>query len=98
VLNNLVEQYLIFAEGQAIQRVPMYMQDWIDKLHAFLQINNKNILQDAGKVSHELAIEIAERNFDDYKRNEAKQIDNDFDEAALQVHKIVKKKSRPRAP
>jgi len=98
VLNNLVEQYLIFAEGQAIQRVPMYMQDWIDKLHAFLRINNKNILQDAGKVSHELAIEIAERNFDDYKRNEAKQIDNDFDEAALQVHKIVKKKSRPRAP
>ncbi|PIP64354.1 hydroxyacid dehydrogenase, partial [Candidatus Roizmanbacteria bacterium CG22_combo_CG10-13_8_21_14_all_33_16] len=42
VLNNLVEQYLVFAEGQAMQRVPMYMKDWIDKLHGFLQINNKD--------------------------------------------------------
>ena len=47
VLNNLVEQYLVFAQGQAIQRIPMYMNDWIDKLHAFLQINNKNILNRA---------------------------------------------------
>src|SRR3989338_2606515 len=42
VLNNLVEQYLVFAQGQAIQRVPMYLKDWIGKLHAFLQINNKD--------------------------------------------------------
>ncbi len=51
-LNNLVEQYLIFAEGQAMRRVPMTMSDWIDKLHGFLEINDRNILQDAGKVSH----------------------------------------------
>jgi len=42
VLNNLVEQYLIFAEGQAMQRVPMYMKDWIEKLHGFLTINNRH--------------------------------------------------------
>lgn len=95
VLNNLVEQYLVFAEGQAIQRIPMYMKDWIDKLHGFLQLNNKNILKDAGKISHELAISIAEKNFDEYKRNEAKIMENDFDTAALhslEVAKKVKKK------
>jgi len=91
VLNNLVEQYLVFAEGQAMQRVPMYMKDWIDKLHGFLQINNKNILKDAGKVSHELAAEIAERNFDEYKTREAKNIDNDFDAVALRALEMAKK-------
>ena len=89
VLNNLVEQYLVFAQGQAIQRIPMYMDDWINKLNAFLQINNKDILKDAGKISHELAIEIAEKNFDEYKKNEAKNIDNDFD---IEVKKLLEKK------
>ena len=94
VLNNLVEQYLVFAQGQAIQRIPMYMNDWIDKLHAFLQINNKNILKDAGKISHELAIEIAEKNFDEYKKTEAKKIDNNFDLAASRVLEMAKKKKK----
>ena len=93
VLNNLVEQYLVFAQGQAIQRIPMYMNDWIDKLHAFLQINNKNILKDAGKISHELAIEIAEKNFDEYKKTEAKEIDDDFDLTASRALEMAKKKS-----
>lgn len=91
VLNNLVEQYLVFAEGQAIQRIPMYMKDWIDKLHGFLQLNNKNILKDAGKISHELAVSIAEKNFDEYKKNEAKIVENDFDTAALHALEVAKK-------
>lgn len=91
VLNNLIEQYLIFAEGQAMQRVPMYMKDWTDKLDAFLQINNKNILQDAGKISHALAVEIAERNFVEYKKNEAKSFGDDFDVATSQIVEVVKK-------
>ena len=94
VLNNLVEQYLVFAQGQAIQRIPMYMNDWIDKLHAFLQINNKNILKDAGKISHELAIEIAEKNFDEYKKTEAKEIDDDFDLTASRALEMAKKKKK----
>ena len=94
VLNNLVEQYLVFAQGQAIQRIPMYMNDWIDKLHAFLQINNKNILKDAGKISHELAIEIAEKNFDEYKKKEAKEIDNGFDLTVSRVFEMAKKKRK----
>ena len=91
ILNNLVEQYLVFAEGQAMQRVPMYMNDWIERLHEFLQINRKDILKDAGKISHELAVEIAEKNFDEYKKIEATK-DVDFDEVALQALASAKTK------
>lgn len=55
-LNNLVEQYLVFAEGQAMKRTPMYMKDWIEKLHGFLLLNDREILTNAGKISHEMAI------------------------------------------
>jgi hypothetical protein len=48
-LNNLVEQYLIFAQGQAMRRIPMYMSNWIKKLDSFLQINDREILKHAGK-------------------------------------------------
>lgn len=65
-LNNLVEQYLIFAQGQAMQRVPMRMKDWIEKLHGFLTLNNRKILDHAGKISHELAKEIAEKEYEIY--------------------------------
>ncbi|MBU4480505.1 virulence RhuM family protein [Patescibacteria group bacterium] len=90
VLNNLVEQYLVFAEGQALQRIPMYMADWIERLNEFLQINRKDILNDAGKISHKLAVEIAEKNFDEYKKTEAKQLEGDFDKVALHSLEITK--------
>ena len=83
-LNNLVEQYLLFAEGQVMQRIQMTMADWIEKLHGFLNINNRSILQDAGKISHELMLEIAEQKFVEYKNTEAKQ-DTDFDEVATRA-------------
>lgn len=91
VLNNLIEQYLVFAEGQAMQRVPMYMQDWINKLHDFLHINNKNILKDAGKISHELAKEIAEAEFDKYQKkqlNKPTKADIDFDSFVKKTNKV----------
>lgn len=91
-LNNLVEQYLVFAEGQAMRRIPMYMGDWIEKLHGFLKLNDRDILTDAGKVSHELAVEIAEKHYGEYKKNEAKQLDDDFDKIALEAAKIDKRK------
>jgi len=58
-LNNLVEQYLVFAEGQAMRRVPMHMQDWMKKLDGFLTLNDRNILDHAGKVSNKMAIQYA---------------------------------------
>lgn len=63
----------------------MTMKDWIDKLHGFLNINDRNILQDAGKISHELMKEIAESKFVEYKKIENKD-DNGFDD---EIEKII---------
>ncbi|MEK7720506.1 MAG: virulence RhuM family protein [Bacteroidota bacterium] len=57
MLNRIVNQYLEFAEMQALDRKPMYMNDWISKLHAFLTLNEKEILPDAGAISAEMAKE-----------------------------------------
>ncbi|MEK7175223.1 MAG: RhuM family protein [Patescibacteria group bacterium] len=92
-LNALVEQYLIFATEQARRRIPMTMKDWLVKLNGFLKINDRNILQDAGKISHELMQEIADKKFVAYKKAEA-QKDTDFDDVALRALKSTKKKRK----
>lgn len=74
-LNNLVEQYLVFAEGQAMRRVPMHMKDWIAKLHGFLTINDREILAHAGKISHQMAKELAESEYDKFHRERIRQAD-----------------------
>lgn len=58
-LKLIVEQYLAFAESQALAHKPMYMKDWIDKLGQVLTMNDKNILDHAGKISHQLALKKA---------------------------------------
>jgi len=65
-LNLLVEQFLAFAENQARQKKVMYMADWIKKLNDILIINENDILEHAGKISHELAIQIAETEYEKY--------------------------------
>lgn len=94
ILNNLTEQYLVFAEGQAMQKIPMYQKDWIKKLNDFLNINDKNILETAGKISHELAKEIAAKEFDKYQRRELKKpskADFDFDNFIEKSNRLLKK-------
>lgn len=59
LLGLLVEQYLAFAETMAQQRVPMYMKDWIQRLDSILQLNGRELLTHAGKISHDVAIEKA---------------------------------------
>jgi len=92
-LNNLVEQYLIFAEGQAMRRIPMYMKDWLEKLHGFLTLNGREILTHAGKISHELAKQTAEQEYEKYniKRIEQNE-ENDLDKIIKQVSKKGKRK------
>lgn len=63
-LNLLVDQYLSFAEFQARQRKPMYMADWIKKLDDFLRLNDRDILENAGRISKKLSDEMAEQEFD----------------------------------
>lgn len=95
-LNNLVEQYLIFAEGQAMRRIPMTMNDWISKLHGFLTLNDRAILSHAGKISHELATSFAEEQYDAYRAQQiaiADSQDSDFDKAIRQLPQP--RKNRP---
>ncbi|MBU0647193.1 virulence RhuM family protein [Patescibacteria group bacterium] len=97
VLNNLVEQYLVFAEGQAMQRIPMYMKDWIERLNEFLKLNRKDILKNAGKISHELAKELAEKEYHIYYKNslnEPNKTDSDFDVFANSAIKLLKLKKK----
>ncbi len=97
-LNNLVEQYLVFAEGQAMRRVPMHMKDWITKLHAFLTINDRDILTHAGRISHEMALEQAEAEYEKFSRKRIQQCDGaggDFEKAIKHLPpppKPIKKK------
>jgi hypothetical protein len=81
-LKGLVEQYLVFAETQAKQKIPMRMIDWIKKLDGFLKLNERNILEHVGKISHEMALEVADREYEKYseiQKKESNQIGSDFD-------------------
>ena len=81
-LNNLTEQYLVFAQGQAMQRIPMHMSDWAAKLDAFITLNGRNILTDAGRISHELALQRAEAEYNLFNQAriaEESKLPNDFD-------------------
>ena len=91
VLNNLVEQYLVFAEGRAMRRIPIYMSEWIVKLNAFLQLNERNILENAGKISHKLAKELAESEYEKFHREQIRLSDasgSDFDSAVKQIEEM----------
>jgi len=77
--NRIVEMYLNFAEMQAKNKKIMYQKDWIDKLHAFLTLNDKEILQDNGKVSAQIAKKLAETEFEKYREQENSTYISDFD-------------------
>lgn len=66
-LNLLVEQYLAFAEAQAQQRRPMYMKDWIKRLNDILTINEREVLEHAGRIRKELADEMAGKEYEKFK-------------------------------
>ncbi len=66
-LNLLVEQFLAFAEAQAQQQKPMYMKDWIKKLNDILTINEREILEHAGRITKQLVDETAKTAFEKYK-------------------------------
>ena len=79
-LQNLTEQYLVFAAGQAERRVTMRMADWVSKLDGFLTLNDREILRDAGRVGHDLAVSHAVGEFEAFKRLDSARAISDFDE------------------
>ena len=90
VLKLIVEQYLAYAETQALQHKPMYMKDWIDKLRMVLTMNEKTILECAGTISHELAVKKVGQEYAQYKEaqkrlehlNSIKELDEDIKKIA----------------
>ena len=90
-LNRIVTMYLDYAETQAQKGVAMTMKDWVNKLDSFLQFNEKDILQNSGKISHEVAIALAESEFDKYQVNQDRKLESDFDR---EVKKLLDSKKK----
>ena len=90
-LNLIVSMYLDFAELQATNGRLMKMQDWIDKLDDFLRISEKKLLTNAGKISHQQAIEKAKAEYEKYRKAEDKKYISDFDREMKKLEKKVKK-------
>ena len=78
-LNRIVTMYLDYAEDQAERNIPMTMKDWSEKLNAFLQFNERDILENAGKVTAVIAKEFALSEFEKYKVIQDKSYQSDFD-------------------
>lgn len=90
-LNRIVNMYLDFAEMQAERGVAMYMKDWVEKLNAFLSVNEKKILADSGKVSHEVAEALALGEFEKYQKQVDTEYRSDFDDFLEKTKKLGKK-------
>jgi hypothetical protein len=78
-LNRIVTMYLDYAEDQTEQGIVMTMKDWAEKLNAFLQFNQKEILQNAEKVTAAIAKTFAEKKYDRYKPIQDSLFESDFD-------------------
>jgi hypothetical protein len=89
-LERIVVMYLDFAELQAFRQVPMKMADWVNRLDAFLQFNEYQILQDGGNVSHEIAKQLAETEYEKFRVAQDQRFQSDFDR---EVKKLAIKKS-----
>lgn len=72
LLGLLVEQYLAFAETMAQQQTPMYMSDWIERLDGILKMNGRELLTHAGKISHQMALEKSDVEYNKFKEEQKK--------------------------
>ena len=88
-LNRIVSMYLDYAELQAVRNKPMYMKDWIEKLNAFLKFTEYEILTNAGQISHEVAMALANKEYERFKKIQDKNYISDFDK---EIKRITGKK------
>ncbi len=91
-LNRIVTMYLDYAEMQAQKGVVMHMKDWVERLDAFLQFNERDILQDSGKISHEVALALAESEYEKYSGIQDRFLESDFDREVKKLLSSTKKK------
>jgi hypothetical protein len=95
LLGLLVEQYLAFAETMAQQRTPMYMKNWISRLDSILQLNGRELLTHAGKISHDLALQKSEQEYEKYKQTQ-KEIEKE--QSLKEIEEDIKKLSKEGLP
>lgn len=86
-LNRIVTMYLDYAEMQAEKGIAMYMKDWVEKLNAFLKFNEREILENNGKISNEVAEALALKEYDKFKREQDKNYISDFDRVVKKLKK-----------
>ncbi len=86
-LNRIITMYLDYAENQAGKGIVMNMADWVKKLDVFLQFNEEAILKHTGTVTHEVAIALAEKEFEKYRIIQDKLLESDFDKAIKKLAK-----------
>jgi hypothetical protein len=84
-LNRIVTMYLDYAENQAKKGIVMNMKDWVQKLDAFLKFNEEAVLNHAGKVTHEVALALAEQEFEKYRILQDKLLESDFDHVVKKI-------------
>ncbi len=89
-LNRIVTMYLDYAEDQAERQRPMYMKDWIDRLNAFLKFNDRDILENAGKVSKAVADEIAIEEYGKFNQHRIEQSSSDDFEKFIENNNLKK--------
>lgn len=87
-LKRIVSAYLDLAESMAIRHLPMTMEDWANKLDEFLKLTDREILQDAGKISHKIACDKAITEFEKYRIIQDKLYESDFDKYLIELEKI----------
>jgi len=91
-LERIVSMYLDYAENQAARQKPMKMADWVQKLDAFLQFNEYEILGHAGKVSHEVALKLAKEEYKKFRVKQDKRFESDFDKEVKKIQAKGRKK------
>jgi hypothetical protein len=84
-LERIVTMYLDYAENQAARQIAMSMADWVGKLDAFLRFNEYEVLADGGKVSHEVARELAEKEYERFRVVADRSFESDFERVAKKV-------------
>jgi len=90
-LTRLVSAYLDVAEDMALRKIPMTMQDWETRLNRFIEATDRSVLQDAGKVTAEIARAHAESEFEKYRIAQDRLFESDFDRLLKQFELNVKK-------
>ena len=91
-LGRIVNAYLDLAENRAKRQIPMTMEDWANRLDKFLEFDERDILQDAGSISAQIAKTHAESEFEKYRIVQDKLFESDFDKEAKSIEEKLKKK------